>query len=65
MSALADTGCQAVCMGTEQLARLGLASKDLLEVDLRLKGANGGSIRILGGLFITISGEDIKNKKWS
>ena len=65
MSALADTGCQAVCMGTEQLARLGLTSKDLLEVDLRLKGANGGSIRILGGLFITISGEDRRNGKWS
>ena len=36
-----------------------------INLDLRLKGANGGSIRILGGLFITISGEDRKNKKWS
>ena len=56
MSALADTGCQAVCMGTEQLTRLGLSCMDLLEVDLRLKGANVGNTRILGGLFIDISG---------
>jgi len=59
-----QAGCQAVSMGTEQLTRLGLFSKDLSEVDLRLKGANGGSNKILGGIFITISGVDNKNKKW-
>ena len=65
MSALADTGCQAVCMGPGQLTRTGLSVKDLMEVDLRLSGANGSSIRILGGLFITITGAGRDGKKWS
>ena len=65
MTALADTGCQAVCMGPEQLSRTGLSVKDLMEVDLRLSGANVSSIRILGGVFITITGEDSSGKKWS
>ena len=43
MTALADTGCQAVCMGPEQLTRTGLSVKDLMEVDLRLSGANRSS----------------------
>ena len=64
MTALADTGCQAVCMGPGQLTRTGLSVKDLMEVDLRLSGANGSSIRILGGLFITITGVDRDGKKW-
>ena len=45
-------------MGPGQLTRTGLSVKDLMKVDLRLSGANGSSIRILGGLFITITGED-------
>ena len=65
MTALADTGCQAVCMGPGQLTGIGLSVKDLMEVDLRLSGANGTSIRILGGVFITITGEDSSGKKWS
>ena len=65
MTALADTGCQAVCMGPGQLTRIGLSVKDLMEVDLKLSGANGSSIGILGGLFITITGEDSNGKKWS
>ena len=65
MTALADTGCQAVCMGPGQLPGLGLSVTDLLEVDLRLSGANGSSIRILGGMFITITGEDSSGKKLS
>ena len=35
-----------------------------MEVDLRLSGANGSSIRILG-VFITITGEDSSGKRWS
>ena len=65
LEALADTGCQAVCMGRGQLPSLGLSVNDLMEVDLRLSGANGSGIRILGGVFITITGEDGSGKKWS
>ena len=49
--------------GSRQLPGLGLSVKDLMEVDLRLSGANGTSIRILGGMFITITGEDSSGKK--
>ena len=65
MPALADTGCQAVCMGPEQLHSVGLSVGDLMPVDLRLSGANGSSIRILGGVFISITGVDTRGKKWS
>ena len=65
MPALADTGCQAVCMGPEQLHSVGLSVGDLMPVDLRLSGANGSSIRILGGIFISITGVDTSGKKWS
>ena len=34
-------------------------------MDLRLSGASGFSIRILGGMFITITGEDSSGKKLS
>merc|ERR1739844_415161 len=65
MMSLADTGCQAVCMGPAQLPGLGLSVKDLMEVDLRLSGANGSSIRIRGGVFISNKGVDASGMKWS
>ena len=52
MQALADTGCQAVCMGPEQLHSVGLSVGDLMPVDLRLSGANWSSLRILGDIFM-------------
>ena len=64
MSALADTGCQACCMGREELRKLGLSEKDLLPVEMKLNGANGSSIQILGGLFVVISGRDAAGKVW-
>ena len=61
MTALADTGCQAVCMGPGQLTRTGLSINDLMEVDLRLSGANGSSIRILGCVFIIITKHEVEH----
>ena len=55
--ALADTGCQAVCMGPQQLSQLGLSKCDLMGVQMRLSAANGSGLNILGALFINISGE--------
>ena len=37
--ALADTGCQAVCIGPEHLSKLGLSKCDLMEVEMRLSSA--------------------------
>ena len=62
MLALADTGCQAVCIGPLQLSKLGLSKDDLMEVEMRLSGANGSGLNILGALFINISGESSLGK---
>ena len=62
LSALADTGCQAVCMGRVQLQSLGLSVKDLLTPMLNLKAANSTGITVLGAIFIYISGTDNKGK---
>ena len=45
--------------------RTSLSLKDLMEVDLSLSGANRSRIRILGGVVVTITGEDCSSKKWS
>ena len=55
--AMVDTGCQAVCIGPQQLSQLGLSKWDLKEVEMKLSAANGSGLKILGALFIKISGE--------
>ena len=64
MTSLADTGCQALVMGPQQLTQLGLTKCDLMECEQRLTGANGGSIVILGAVFIVVSGTDNTGKVW-
>ena len=61
LSALADTGCQAVCMGRIQLQSLGL-SEDLLIPMHNLKAANSTGITVLGAIFVHISGTDNRGK---
>ena len=63
--ALADSGCQATVMGPLQLSQLGLSSKDLIEVQLTLSGANRSSIKILGAVFVNISGADKGGQLWT
>ena len=60
--ALADTGCQATCIGPLQLSKLGLSKDDLMDVEMRLSGANSSSLRIFGALFVNISGESTLGK---
>ena len=55
--ALADTGCQAVCMGPEELPKLGLSRSDLMDVQMGLSAANGSGLKIIGALFVNITGE--------
>ena len=61
---LADLGCQACCMGPRELSKLGLMENDLLQVEMKLNGANGSQLRILGGVFLVISGTDADGKLW-
>ena len=58
MKVLADTGCQACCMGPSQLHALGLSRKDLLQPILSLKAANTSGINIIGVVFLMITGWD-------
>ena len=64
MPVLADSGCQASCMGPRELNKLGLTEKDLLEVEMKLNGANGSQLRILGGVFLVVAGHDEAGKLW-
>ena len=58
MCSLADTGCQACCMGVTQMHALGLTRNDLLAPILKLRAANTSGIKILGVVFIIITGWD-------
>ena len=60
--ALADTGCQAVCIGPTHLSKLGLSKCDLMEVVMSLSAANGSGLNIVGALFINVSGESSSGK---
>ena len=57
IEALADTGCQACCIGERQLNKLGLIKGDLLQPVLSLKAANATGIVILGATFIKVEGK--------
>ena len=64
MSCMADTGCQACCMGPRQLYKLGMTKTDLLEPLLGLSAANKTGINILGAVYLAISGKDKLGKLW-
>lgn len=53
--AIADTGARTTVCGTTLLHKLGLKVSDLIPVQQRLCGANKSPLRILGGLFLSIS----------
>ena len=59
MRCMADTGCQACCMGPTQLYKFGMTEHDLLIPELSLKAANTSGIDIVGALFVEISGKDV------
>ena len=64
MPCMADTGCQACCMGPTQLYKLGMTEKDLLEPVLNLSAANKTGITISGAVYLEISGKDKSGKLW-
>ena len=56
MEGLADTGCQACCMGLKQVHQLGITVEDLLAPTLNLRAANSTGIEVIGATFIRITG---------
>ena len=63
MKGLADTGCQACCMGVEQMHQLGIRINDLLAPTLNLKAANSTGMEVLGATFIRIVGKTESGSK--
>ena len=53
--AMADTGCQSCLAGTATMKRLGLTTKDLLPVRLKMRAANDSPITILGAILIRLA----------
>ena len=64
LESMADTGCQACCMGRRQMQALGLSESDLITPTLNLKAANSTGITILGCVFVYISGVDSRDRVW-
>ena len=54
--AMADTGCQSCLAGIKVIRRLGLRQLDLLPVDMKMRTAIKGGIRIIGAAIIRFSG---------
>ena len=62
---LADTGSQAVIMGTNQLGQLGLTVRDLMDCEMSLSGVTNSSVQIIGALFVRVTGSDTQQKVWT
>ena len=56
--ALVDTGAQMVVIGMNTVHSMGLRKNNLIPVGLRIKAANTGGLKLLGGVLIKISGKD-------
>ena len=51
-------------MGPRELSKLGLNEKDLIPVEMKLGGANGSLLKILGGIFLILAGTNAAGKRW-
>ena len=60
---LADTGAQMVVIGPGTIHAMKVKKKDLIPVGMRIKAANMGGLRLLGGLPIIISGIDTQGNE--
>jgi hypothetical protein len=57
--AMADTGCQSCLTGIKVIQRLGLTTKDIIPVTIKMHAANNNKdIAILGATVLRISGTD-------
>ena len=62
VSALADTGCQSCLAGTNIVKKLGLSTRDLIPVQLRMHAANNHKIHILGAAILRFSDKNSKGE---
>ena len=55
---MADTGCQSCLAGFKLVEKLGLSSKDLIPVNMRMHSSDNCDIPILGATILRLSGRD-------
>merc|ERR1712120_114489 len=61
---LVDSGAQMVVIGLKHLYGMGLTKKDLIPVNMKISAANSGGLKLLGGVFLKISGYSSSGKRW-
>ncbi len=64
-SAMADTGCQSCLAGFRIIKKLGLSTRDLIPVDLRMHAADNHNIHILGAAILRLSAKSGKGEERS
>ena len=65
VSAMADTGCQTCLVGLKIVKKLGLSTKELIPVDLKMHAADNHNIHILGATILRLSGVNSKGEEIS
>ena len=54
---LVDTGAQMVVIDLKTVYSMGLAKKNLIPVGMKIKAANTGGLKLLGGVLVRIMGK--------
>ena len=65
VSAMADTGCQSCLAGLKIVKKLGLSTRDLIPVNIKMHAADNHDIRILGATILRLSGKNDKGEEQS
>ena len=58
ISAMADTGYQSCLAGFKIVKKLGLSTRDLIPVNIKMHAADNHNIRILGATILRLSGKN-------
>ena len=53
-----------VVIGLKHLYGMGLTKKDLVPVSMKIRAANSGGLKLLGGVFLKITGYSSSGKRW-
>lgn len=62
---MADAGCQSCLTGLKIMKKLGLSTRDLIPVDIKMHATDNHNIRILGATIPRLSGKNNKGEEQS
>ena len=60
---MADTGCQSCLACLKIVKKLGLSTRDLIPVDIKMHAADNHDIHILGAAILRLSGKNNKGEE--